>query len=363
MKAQEVITQLYQNLPKYTDLFSDTFAITSLTQVAGTATAITTAAHGLSIGSVVTIVGAVTEAPIVTLTRTTTTLFVETSIDHDLTYNPRVDDDQFITLSGAFESEFNGTFQLTKVTNRRNFELRTTDSGATVATGSPIAEDVVKSAYNGQIVVTGVPSAISFEYSVDSALPSPASGFPVLHRSIRVTGVVQPDRIVALYTEHPPQDLWAFVVLNDAIASKDRDIQNDATTAQTGNTFRNQKIIQSFSVYVVSPCDDELAARQSRDLMEDIYSYLNKSLLGTEFSTGFFSNKKWITTSLGHNFQLYNGAYYMHEFPYEQVGNLLFEDSIGRPVDVAFRDINLTQTPDVGNEPLTATIDLDEVPL
>lgn len=363
MKAEEVITQLYTELPKNTDLFSNIFTITALSQVGGLATATTATAHGLTTGDAPTIVGAVTEAPIATLTRTTTTLFVETSIDHDLTLNPRVDDDQFVTIEGAVESEFNSTFKLTRVTNRRNFELLTVDSGATVATGTPIALDIVKFGYNGLKVVT-VTGATTFTYAVDSTVPSPAGGTPILHAGIRVTGVVSADRIIALYTERPPTDLWAFVVLADVSASKDRNILNDATAAHVGETFRNQKLIQGFSVFVVSPADTELAARQARDLMEDVTGFLYQSLLGAKFSSGFFANQKWLVTALGHSFQFYNTAFYIHEFAFEMLAQVLFEDSIGRPFDVAFRDINLTMTPDnVGVEPLTATIDLDEVPL
>ncbi len=363
MKAEEVITQLYKELPNQTDLFSNTFTITSLTQVAGTATATTATDHGLTTGDAPTIVGAETEAPIVTLTRTDTTLFVETSIDHDLTLNPRVDEDQFVTIEGATESEFNNTFQLTRVTNRRNFELLTADSGATVATGSPVALDIVKFGYNGLISVT-VTGSTTFTYPVDSSVPSPAGGAPILHAGIRVTGVVTAERIINIYTEQPPTELWAFVVLANVSASKDRNILNDATSAQVGETFRNQKLLQGFSVFVVSPADSDLAARQTRDLMEDIAGFLFSSLLGVQFDTGFHADKKWLVTTLGHSFQFYNTAFYIHEFAFETLANVLFEDSIGRPDDVAFRDIDLTITPsNVGVEPLTATIDLDEVPL
>ena len=323
MKAEEIITQLYTELPNNTDLFSNTFTITSLTQTAGTATATTATAHGLTTGDAPTIVGAVTEAPIFTLTRTTTTLFVETSIDHDLTFNPKIDDEQFVTIQGAIEPEFNSTFKLTKVTNRRNFELLTVDSGATVATGSPVALDIVKFGFNGLVSVT-VTGGTTFTYAVDSTLPSPAGGVPILHAGIRVTGVVTADRIIEIYTERPPTDLWAFVVLADVTASKDRNILNDATTAQVGETFRNQKLLQGFSVFVVSPADTELAARQARDLMEDIAVFLFSSLLGAQFNSGFHADKKWLVTALGHSFQFYNTAFYIHEFAFEMLAQVLF---------------------------------------
>lgn len=363
LKAQDVITQLYTELPKHTDLFSNTIAITSLTQISGTATVTTAIAHGLTTGDAPTIVGAETDAPIITLTRTTTTLFVETSIDHDLTFNPKIDTEQFIEIEGAAESEFNGTFKLTRVTNRRNFELLTVDSGATVATGSPVAIDIVKFGYNGLISVT-VTGATTFTYIVNSTVPSPAGGVPVLHAGIRVTGVVTAERIISLYTEQPPTDFWAFVVLNDVVASKDRNVSNDAVTAQVGSTFRNQKLIQNFSVFVVAPADTELAARLARDTMEDVAVFLYSSLLGVQFSSGFHANKKWLVTALGHSFQFYNTAFYIHEFAFEMLAQILFEDSVGRPFDVAFRDMDITFNPsNVGVEPMTATIDLDEVAL
>ena len=184
-----------------------------------------------------------------------------------------------------------------------------------------------------------------------------------MHAGIRVTGVVSAERIIDIYTETPPTDLWAFVVLADVSASKDRNILNDATSAQVGDTFRNQKLLQGFSVFVVSPADTELAARQTRDLMEDIAVFLYSSLLGVAFDSGFFADKKWLVTTLGHSFQFYNTAFYIHEYPFEMLAQILIEDSVGRPDDVAFRDIDITMNINTGVEPLTATVDLDEVPL
>ena len=61
------------------------------------------------------------------------------------------------------------------------------------------------------------------------------------------------------------------------------------------------------------------------------------------------------------NFSAYNASIYAHEYVFEQVADLQFEDTVGVDEDVAFRDIDLTMGLDIGTAELTALIDLDEV--
>ena len=358
MKSEDIILQLYALLPTKTALFSDVLAATSLTQTAKLATLTTATRHKLKTGDQITITGAVVETPVL-IDRAVDVLTVVSAIDHDLTYNPTIDNDQFVILDGANEPEFVGPFKVLEVINRRTFLLITTDTGATVATGPTVAIDIDAAGYNGLKAVTVV-TDFQFTYPLDQDVPSPAGGTINVHRGVRVTGVVGVERIVDIYTEQPPTDLWAFVILADVGASKDRNISNDATAAQSLSTFRQQKVIQGFSVFVVSPASEELAARQSRDSMEDIAPILFSCLLGQQFGTGFFSSKKWVTTFIGHSFELYNGAFYLHEFEFEQLAEILFEDGVGTGDGRAFRDISLNLSTTIGSEPLTASIDLDK---
>jgi hypothetical protein len=87
-----------------------------------------------------------------------------------------------------------------------------------------------------------------------------------------------------------------------------------------------------------------------------------KSLLGLRIDNNLSSGEFNPIVSDGHAFVGFNGAYSMHRYDFEAVGDLTFDDTIGYDLDVAFRDIVMTQNVDIGTEsPLTANINLDNV--
>ncbi|MEE9222962.1 MAG: hypothetical protein V3V40_05855 [Nitrosomonadaceae bacterium] len=361
MKASDAIIQLQVVLPTVTDDFSTQIAITSITPAGTTATATTAAPHPFAIGNVVNITGTLAPVVISSISRSETVATVVTATPHDITEGFHDE----VTISGANESEFNGTFPLISAINRKTFAFTVPDSGATVGTGSMLLEDPPSAfGYNGLIAITAVPASNQFEYELPLALTEPAVGSGVVHSDIRVTGAVSIERAVDMYTEQPDQDsMWAFVVLGDTIASKDRNTKNDATTSAAPGSDRRQQIYQTFSVYVFKPSTEDLSGREARDDMEDVMLSLFKSLLYWVPLPTLSSQSGLGVIFVSHGFEQYNTAFYIHEFQFQLVTEITRNDTIDPDFNVAFRDISLTMQTSLGTEQLTADIDLDDVPL
>ncbi len=136
MKAEEVVALLQARLPLFTDKFSDSSDITSITNPsADTALATTALDHELAIGNSILIKGSESDVAITSFTRTLTTGTIITTTDHDITNGLLT-----IETSGANEAEFNGTFTIKNVNNRREITVVIPDSGATTATGTVTVE-------------------------------------------------------------------------------------------------------------------------------------------------------------------------------------------------------------------------------
>lgn len=367
MKAEDIIKQLQAVLPSVTDLFTKKFTVSSLTYSGGTVTAVTSTAHELATNDYANIVDSTNPISIASINRSGTVATVITDTEHDLTLG-RVDiknGGKTVELTGSTEAEFNGTFELLTVENRKKITIVVADSGATVATGTPLLQDGSQlPGFNGRHQVTVIDTT-TFTYPVSQVLFATAGGTPIVKPDARISGAVTFDIAEAAYTKQKTDELWAFAVLGDVIASKNRDIRSDMNEVQKKNTAIRQRISQPFTIYVFTPSINDKAGRNSRDLMEDVSIALFKSLIGVKFDTGYYASNQYISTFINHGFTFYNSAYYVHEFNFELAADLTFEDTTGYEFDTAFRNIELGIVPDFGTQkdPATVTVDLDEEPL
>lgn len=361
MKASDAIIQLQAVLPTVTDDFSTQIALISVTPAGTTATATTATTHPFAIGSVVNISDTLAPTVVDSITRDETVATATTATPHDITEGFQTT----VTISGANESEFNGTFPLLSADNRKTFTFTVADSGATVGTGSMLLDDPPSAfGYNGLVTVTAVPATNQFEYELPLALTEAAVGSGVVHSNIQVTGAVSFERADEMYTEQSDQDsMWAFVVLADTIASKDRTTRNDAITSSAPGSDRRQQIYQTFSVFVFKPTIDDLSARQARDDMEDVMLDLFKALLYWQAPTGLAANNGMGVVFVSHGLQDYNTARYVQEFQFQLVTEITRNDTVADSFSVAFRDIDLTMGTSLGTEELTVNVDLDDNPL
>lgn len=365
MRASDVVVQLALSLPQLTDKLTDDIVVNSIVRSGSVMTANCDAAHGLEPGDRVAIVGAVEPIPISSLTRSGTTGTLVTSTDHDLT-EPVA---STVTISGATESEFNGTFTRTSILNRSTIIFEMADAGPTTATGSPVLEGAESALrqYDSSYAVLEAPSKVAFTFAhAATTLPDPI-GTIVARAKARVSASATIERALAAYTKQAIDKLWAFVVIEDVVASKNRAIGSDALeNLQPGHEFR-QQLIQPFTVYTVTPTADQLSGMVARDQAEDLFRSICQSLLGHRFDSGLqVAATQGTVAFVSHGTFAYNTSIYVHAYSFQQVVDLVFEDTVGPALDVAFRDIALTMTPDLpgaqGLGTMTAAIDLDESP-
>lgn len=361
MRASDIVNHLAAELPKFADDFTTNIPVGSLVRAGTTATVTTNGNHGLKVGQKVNIKGAQNPIPC-SITRNGIVGTLTTTADHDITENAGFD----VQIDGANEMEFNGTFNLLSVPNRRTITFEMPDSGATDATGSPLLLNGASplQSYNGIRQVTSVPTSTTFTYEVeDSTLYTPASGEIMAMGSPRISAAIDFDQLTSEeYTRQMQGDAWLFVVLGDALANKNRNIDTDSTdNLQRGNYF-NQRFIQNLSLYVFLPTSRELAGREARDRCEELLKPICQSILWAKFPSLVENNNNPLMFT-GHGFQFYNRAYYVHQYAFEATLQFGDSDTYTPSDDVAFRDIDLDQRFNVGTGSITSDIDLDDEPL
>lgn len=375
IKSETIIQQLQGTLPFYTDYFSEkVLTVSSLSVSGGTATAVTSTAHGLTTGERVAIKEAKTVIGIDSLTFTANTgigatggvVTVVTTTNHDFTKGFG----QSITIAGATEADYNGTFSVVDVPNVRTVTYAITTNPTSPATGTPVVQYQYKidaGGYNGLYTVT-VTDTTTFTYPVtQTGLSGTATGTIKALNGLRVSGAVSQDRAIGAYTSQGLDDLWGFVILGDTVTSKDRRISSDAQhTYGPGDVFRSRVIIP-FSLLVITPSTNDIAGRRVRDLMEDIKVPLFKSLLRARLTTVLSESEVYATTYSGDFFIGYADAYYIHQFQFETVIDIVASDTLDY-YDVPFVDFSLIfkdPLEEDGDDTImqTLNVSLDETPL
>jgi len=158
MKLTDIVNQLKAVLPRYTDDFSTSLSITSLTRSGSTVTATTSAAHGLVAGNKALIVGAKTPITVSSLTRINQTIAgIETqyanalcATKHNLTPNNKT-----VEISGAAQAGYNGTFDLVWTPPVFTIESITIDNGTKIATVTTVEDNGFISNANFEIQLSG----------------------------------------------------------------------------------------------------------------------------------------------------------------------------------------------------------------
>lgn len=348
-------------LPGQCDDFTTNLSVTSLTRSGTTVTATTATAHGLVVGNQANIQGAQTPIVISSLTRSSVIGTLATATDHDITENAGFN----VQISGATEAEFNGTFALLKVTNRRTITFTMADSGATTATGTPLLLNGsnLYDSYNGLKAITAVPSTTTFRYEIGSSTAyTPASGTIQAKTLPRIAGCVEFDVALSAYTKQTSGNAWMFVVVGDGVANKSRKNNSDAVdNLHTAHNF-NQRLIQSVQLLVFLPTSSEIAGVAAKDRCEELLQPITKSILRMKFPT-LISGDNNPLMIVNHGMQAYNSAFYVHQYSFEATLQLTEDDIYIPSDDVAFRDMNITTASDFGTETFTTDIDLDDTPL
>lgn len=377
MKGFDIAQQLARVVPNHTPDFSDSVDVLTLVPIGTTVTATTAAPHSLANGDTISILGA--EAPatidISSFSRSGSIATFETLQDHDFTLSKRdaANGGKTLIISGAVEPEFNGTFSIIRVINRRKLQIAVLDSGPTTISGAPLVENAGVNYFNGVFVVSNV-TATTFEYTIDQPFALPASGGSIkAQTSLRVLHVLNIDQYIdQVFRPETLTDNFLVVQLGAVTQSKSRNELTDATDSAINNTAYNPSLIQTFSVYVFLRVTDQLTAEQARDKVESEYvPAIFKAVVRYPFETGFFESS-YKATFVSHDQYAFGAgselgrAVYVHEINFEQIARINEVDTNQDQFNVAMRDVSLSIRSDLGTEDsvsLDADVDLDEEPI
>ncbi len=175
MYLKDAILLLQQNLPMYSDKFTEQKTIASISYAAGKVTVVTTTAHGLTTNEYINIVGAFQQTTISDITTVDGVATVTTSIDHDLTMDYAIATDQPpIVIAGCSIGAYNGSHTLLDVIDRNTFTFNIGGSPAQANDG--YLEENSIGGYSGLKQITVI-NTTTFEFTpVKTPAPSCTNG-------------------------------------------------------------------------------------------------------------------------------------------------------------------------------------------
>ncbi len=365
MEAQEIIEQLQAFVPQLSDAFTDNVDVASVTRNGTVLTIQCGSVHEAEVNDIVSLTGAVTPLDVASIDRVLTLLTVVTTLPHDITYNAEVEDPPTFTIEGANESEFNVTHTVKQVVNRNTLTVTVVDSGSTSGTGTMTLLGGANhfQGYNLPYKIQSILSPTSFTVNHPQTAALNPVGVIKARIGPRISGGVSIDRMIAAYTEQKSGEYWLQVVLEDVDASRDLKSRGDGVVDRAGVVNRTQKIQNPFSVFLFVPAADDLSAREARDIAQRFFRTMSRSLVGHRFDSGLADTEQGAVGFHSHGFQDYTPAVYVHRYSFLQMVDLTFEDTVGAPKSVAFRNMSLTLTPSTGEATISTTnIDLDDTP-
>lgn len=363
-------TQTY--LPAFTDLFSEVITGATATISGSTVTVSTPSAHSFVPGDKLTLVSGtfLNTITAAVLTPDDTVRFT-VGEDHDLT-EPQPQnfaDPTTLTLQGI-GAPWDGVHVIDSVPNRRTFEVALPAGETTApAPAGALVEDRPAGVTGIQVVATVPdPNTITFDVSDVPALPgSTVEGLKILS-AIRIAGAEDITRARQIYARHNPSDAearpWAFFMMADTTASKDRHSHNDAIAAFTAQDMRKQTLLQNFSTIVMLPTTaDKTGFTAMSQAHDEVFRALASTLYAfrpDDPDTAI----QYVVASNGHGPAEYDTSVYTHVYDWQVPTVVTYEDGFEGEPDVAFRDI--LGTFNVNREEaveLVVNVNLDDEPL
>ena len=356
MKLTEVVTQLQLVLPKFTDLFSNTLVITSITSSSNIATITTSTAHGLSNNQAATISDVAQDNVIDSVTQDGLVFTFTTENNHDSTFGYVGYEN--VTFGGFDDTDWNTTHKLLAVVDRKTFKVQSTFTIPTLNATNFLSEIRIDGV-NGRFAVTVVDTT---NFTISGTFLDGIYRSGTVKTAVRIFGSATIDRAVESYTKQNVNDLWLIVAMNDAIVSKNRTTYNDAVATIANGQDIRIRLVDGFSVFIIKNTKNDIAAVDALDIARhDLLNPLTKSLYGARFSTGLTGLGDFVAILTGHNFVEYNRAILVYQYNFEFTTDLTLEDAVD-PLDTkAFSDIDYTQSIG-GDDTEDATIKNIELP-
>lgn len=356
MYLRDVITQLRNKLPNFSNSFSEQLALSALSFSGGLVTASTATAHGYATGDILNIIAAQENVPITSISTVDGVATVVTSSDHGLTldYQDPINQPE-VEIFDCTVSGYNGSFVLVSVDNRTQFSFTIIGNPGAATDGG--VKKLSPAGYSGLKEIT-VTTSTAFTYVAENLTANGVGG--VAHSDLRISGDIDIERFGEAYSKQATAKLWLAVVPNPTAASKSRHSLNDSTSQFTEGQEYRQNILPAVNIYLFVPTSNKLSGRGAYDTAIEESIPLFNSLLTFKIASPYcISNYSGITFEAHGPFN-YNSAFYVHEFTFSTVQQLVIGDGYTPNLDVAFRDIEFDLTPEHGSEKMNSKIKLDQ---
>ncbi len=344
MKGSDIVNQLRQLLPIFTNDFTDQVNITSLVRSGSTVTATTDKDHLLLTDNNITVAGAKEPITITSLTRSGTTVTATCSTAHKLPKPEliRKDSPILVEVTGVTPNDYNGTYKLTETPSNLIFQYQITTTPASPAAsgGFLLLQDTFL--YNGikKITVTDVKT---FTYEIESQnLQSPAQGTIILHKDNRILLVSDFEIAFDDYTSDSEREFQnrMYVVLGDREAFNKGTTAIDPSALQNANSEYRYDTLNPFQIFTFVPSSDfrlaGVPSDQARGYIKPLMKSIGNFLLPSSLSECKFNP----VTYQGDGMELREKAYYVHRFDFAALGELRNEDTIDQIRVVALQELD-----------------------
>ena len=338
---------LFEYLPKFSNLFTDEVNVSAvIVDVPPKILRITSNNHGFMTGNRIRLINSLLDNGINGVVEFSDAFRFTTNVPHDLTlgYTDNLEDGK-IEMQGFTDVNFNGFFDLVAVPSSTTFEIDKNSLTLPVLNGNEVLRENREVGINSILTISNVVDADIFEVSLDGFPDFDTK--PVITPSIitgyRIGIAVDVDRAEGIYTKLGNNKLWAYIIMDDVNASKDRNNETDAVRTDTPQNEQRIKNVGAFNIIVFIPTTDQLSAQDALELSYiEIYESMLAVMAGVNFLV--FGNSSYVTTLTSHGIVDYKNSYYMHMYSFENVYEPINEDTFsGKNINsVAFRRINIS---------------------
>ncbi len=360
MRLSELVTQAQKKLPIYTGYFSNTISASSLTADGTTCTLTTTTPHGLEVGQEFTIRNAKIKNNIISLTQNHGLGRLVTQYAHQVTKNTplRRGDSTHITIIGANEEIYNGTFLIMDIPNANVVEFSIDETAPTIATGTPYLEEDCFANFNGRHTVASVVSNTELTFELPY---TPASNIALgdikIYSGARISGEYSIEHAIEAYEAIGTNELWGFCVLSGANVSKSRVNHTDAIATIQQNADVRMDLVQDFDFFVIIPTTSEYCWIDFVDLANNLRKPILKTFHRAKVQSGMTDEDCYLAFVGDQPVDTTTKAFMVYDFKFQATINISNEDGVDGEFEPAIRELRMSHKNDRGtdNAPLIYT--------
>lgn len=353
MKLSDLVIQAQKKLPKYTDKFSNTVNVVSLTADENVCTLVTNTAHGLLANQEFTINNAKVRNDIISLTQNHGLGRLVTRNAHQVTKNTplRKGDSTHITIQGANEEEYNGTFLIMDIPNANVIEFSIDSNAPQVASGNPYLKEDCYANYNGRQIVTSVVSPTELTFTLPEApYSNTAIGDISIYSGVRISGEYSIEHAIESYEANGNGELWGFCVLSGANISKSRINHTDAIATVQQYADLRIDLVQDFDFFVIIPTTSDYCWIDFVDLANELRKPILKTFHRAKLDSGLTDEDSYLAFVGDQPVDTTTKAFMVYDYKFQSTINISNEDGIDPEFEPAIRELKMYHKDNLGTK-------------